>query len=260
MDVASRMSELSTGRRLGLVLAVTFLSACSSKGTVDASMASGGAGGAQAGQGGAQAGQGGAQAGQGGAQAGHGGAQAGGAAGRPVDAGASDGGDAGALTLSGPCVEGMECNGNDPGGSPQFHCVCTAGKWVCPTHDSHGWLTSDLPLPSTDPQNATSCSGMNYACTLPDRCGGLCVCNQIGKWTCKTLLGDVDGGAVTSVGTADAGSANSVGGSCAWPPCSVYGATVPPTAQCFTPICFSTVHPSGDTFFGPGVGGCSMEH
>ncbi len=256
MDVASRMLELSTGRRLGLVLAVTFLSACSSKGgavsgaggnagAVDASMASGGSGGAQGGHGGAQAG--------------HGGAQAGGTAGRPVDAGAADGGDAGALILSGSCLEGMECNGNDPGGSPQFHCVCAAGKWVCPTHDSHGWLTSDLPLPSTDPQNATSCAGMNYACTLPDHCGSLCVCNQVGQWTCKTLLGDADGGAVTTDGTADA-SANSSSGSCAWPPCSVYGATPPPTAECFTPVCFSTVRPSGDTFFAPGVGGCSVEH
>ena len=63
MDVASRMPEVSASGRLGLVLAVTFLSACSSKGAVDASMASGGAGGAQAGHDGAQAGQGGAQAG-----------------------------------------------------------------------------------------------------------------------------------------------------------------------------------------------------
>ena len=188
------------------------------------------------------------------------GGQAGGGGVGAVDAGATDAGGADALTVAGPCVEGMECNGNDPGGSPQFHCLCAAGKWVCPAHDSKGVLTSNLPLPSVDPHSGTACTGMNYACTLPDRCGGLCICSQVGQWVCKTLLGDVDGGVVTTDGTADASSPNSPDGGCAWPPCSVYGATPPPTAHCFTPICFSTVLPSGDPFFTPGVSGCSAEH
>jgi hypothetical protein len=184
----------------------------------------------------------------------------GGAGGGPTDAVATDATDAAGFIVAGPCIEGMECNGNDPGGSSEFHCVCTQGEWVCPLHDTQGWLASDLPLPSADPEQGASCSGTNYACALPDRCGSLCVCTQAGAWACKTLIGDGNGGPVVVQGTGDAGRPSSVDAGCAWPSCSVYGAAPPPTAQCFTPVCFSTIHPSGDSFFAPGAGGCSMEH
>jgi hypothetical protein len=176
------------------------------------------------------------------------------------DSGTTNTGQADALVIPGPCTEGMECNGNDPGGSPQFHCVCAAGSWICPTHDSKGWLTADLPLPAADPHNGTSCTGANFACTLPDRCGGLCICNQAGTWVCKTLLGEVDGGVITMDGTADVVSPSSPEAGCRWPSCSVYGATRSPAAQCFTPICFSTAQPSGDPFFTAGASGCAVEH
>ena len=238
MNVGPRTIEPAAARRRVAVLLLTLLAACTSKGSATSgSGGNGGVGTATGGSGGAARGK------------------TGGTGGGPVDAGAAD-----VLTLAGPCGEGMECNGNDPGGSPQFHCVCAAGRWVCPTHDSKGYLTGALPLPSADPQNGASCPGTNYACTLPDRCGGLCLCNQVGKWTCKTLVGDADGGAITEDGTVDASSSNTSAGGCAWPPCSGYGATPPATAKCFTPVCFSTVHPSGDTFFAAGPGGCSVEH
>jgi hypothetical protein len=163
------------------------------------------------------------------------------------------------LILPGPCLEGMECNGNDPGGSREFRCTCTAGNWICPLHDTQGWLLSDLPLPTEDPQNATTCNGENYACTLPDRCGSLCICTQTQQWNCKTVQSDVDGGPVVTDGVPDAGISDSPDAGCAWPSCSVYGTAPPPGARCFTPDCFSTIYPSGSAFFTPGAGGCGRE-
>ena len=221
-------------------------SALRTDGGQDLPTASGGSGSGGAGAAAGQGGRGGA-----GAAAGQG-AGAGGASGR--------GGGGGSFTVPGPCLERMECNGNDPGGSMQFHCVCQGGSWICPEHDVHGWLTSDLPLPVADPQPSTACHGTNYACTLPDRCGTLCVCNQVGQWVCQTLQTDADGGAVVVDGVPDAGSPNSAAAGCSWPPCVADNSTPPPATHCFTPICFSTILPSGSVFFMPGGAGCASEH
>lgn len=186
-------------------------------------------------------------------------AATGGAGGAP-DAGAPDLPEVVSLALPGPCVEGMECNGNDPGGSAEFRCVCQGGSWTCPMHDAQGWLTSDLPLPTVDPQPGTACNGANYACTLPDHCGSLCLCNEAGQWVCKTVLSDATGGPSVTDGVPDAGVPASAAAGCAWPPCGEGAAAPPDGTQCFTPVCFSTIFPSGATFFPPGGSGCSVEH
>ncbi len=177
-----------------------------------------------------------------------------------VDGLAAADGDAGPppRMLEGPCVDGMECNGNDPGGGLEFTCRCSGGSWICPMNDGQGWLTSDLPLPTVLPENGAFCIGANYACTLPGHCGSLCICTQTGDWHCRTVGTGPDGGPVVADGIPDAGATS--GAACAWAACSGLGDPPPAALQCFTATCFSTVFPSGIVLFEPGAGGCAISH
>lgn len=121
----------------------------------------------------------------------------------------------------GSCVEGMQCIGISLacGGFPP--CVCVGGAWQCTDAGS-----PSAPLPTRDPQECERCNQdslveVNFACTLPDVCGGLCACFK-GKWICAA----VDGGG------------GAAGPDCPVSACSVlspnYGAS---DGGCFSPYC-----------------------
>jgi hypothetical protein len=147
------------------------------------------------------------------------------------------------------CVESMECMVSGNGGAgPVLDCTCQFGSWRCGTPPTG---TGALSLPTTDPVSGEACTGLfpfNVACTLPDHCGGLCVCGRSPQWFCGALRNDSDagdGGPVIVAGVPDGGLPNLRDAGCPWPPCSGLAfldagscSSVDPP-QCFTVSCAS---------------------
>jgi hypothetical protein len=152
-------------------------------------------------------------AGRGGVGGSGGGVASGGAIG---DGGAAgSGGSGGLATFVGPCVDTTECNGLNGFGSQAWHCVCSGNGWRCAIYDVP--LDPSASLPAGDPVDGAACEPTfnGYACSLPDHCGSLCICDHFSrKWVCKTLV-DTDAG-ITAVDGLPAGSDGPV---CAWHPC-----------------------------------------
>lgn len=96
---------------------------------------------------------------------------------------ADAGTDAAAYALPGPCIDGMECAAQGPGGATNaFDCACQQGAWSCV-----GARPDTLPPTGYPPELPSShllgaCHGWNYECVTPDRPHALCFCN--GGWAC----------------------------------------------------------------------------
>jgi hypothetical protein len=105
---------------------------------------------------------------------------------RTPDAGTTDSG-----APPGPCVEGMVCSGSTQRGSMTlFTCTCFNGRWACdksPSDLSCGFGGGGYVLPTADPQPDAGCTGLDMACSLPDRCGELAVCTY-GTWFFASAL------------------------------------------------------------------------
>jgi hypothetical protein len=149
----------------------------------------------------------------------------------PLDGIASDvDSDAPVVIVSGPCVEGMTCEGSGLNGGPElFTCTCSAGSWVCDAPISEGWCGSFGPysLPTVEPTGGGTCEGFgaNLTCTVPSHSAEVCACGIGETWDCH-LFDAVADAAVGAI-------------ACPFRDWHYAEATCTPGAQCIVVNCLS---------------------